>query len=129
GLLAMWPLTRWFLAEKNAVSSQRQRRKSLGDLGEEYQITQNLYKVSVEKGSPIVSKSLHQLNIAQQYNVNILEIEKKVKGARLFSKPVIQYLAGPDTVIGNTDLLYVWGDREQVQRFVAENKLSFVDTN
>ncbi len=129
GLLAMWPLTSWFLKERSDAGGKRSGRKSLSDLGQEYQIAQNLYKVAVEKGTPIVNKSIHELNIAHQYNVNILEIEKKVRGPRLFSRPVTQYLAGPDTVIGNADLLYVWGDAEQVQRFVRDNKLNFVDTN
>lgn len=127
GVLAMWPLSRKMLSKSPQNEDRRSGGKSLGDLGQEYNITQNLYKLVVTKASAIINHRIYDLNIAQQYNVNVLEVEKKVPSRWLFAKPVVQRLVTADTSIGNNDYLYVWGDIEHVKQFAKQYGLSFVE--
>lgn len=129
GILAMWPLCKRFLSVEKSNEGKRAASKSLGQLGYAYQLTQNLYKLAINKDAPIINKQIHELNIAQRYNVNILELEKKIKGRGFFAKPVLQRMARPDTIIAKDDHLYVWGDVEHMDKFVQENNLRYVVGN
>ena len=119
GILVLLPATKWFLSGKMADDSRvASRGKSLTQLTREYDLTGNLFRLRVEDGSPVVGRSIAQLDMRREYGVNILEIrrEKSHQGPLLHS---VTQLYTPDTVLEADDILYVSGDRERVARMAS----------
>ena len=119
GILVLLPATKWFLSGKMADDSRAASRgKSLTQLTREYDLTGNLFRLRVEDGSPVVGRSIAQLDMRREYGVNILEIrrEKSHQGPLLHS---VTQLYTPDTVLEADDILYVSGDRERVARMAS----------
>ena len=103
------------MADDSRVAS---RGKSLTQLTREYDLTGNLFRLRVEDGSPVVGRSIAQLDMRREHGVNILEIrrEKSHQGPLLHS---VTQLYTPDTVLEADDILYVSGDRERVARMAS----------
>ena len=119
GILVLLPATKWFLSGKMADDSRvASRGKSLTQLTREYDLTGNLFRLRVEDGSPVVGRSIAQLDMRREHGVNILEIrrEKSHQGPLLHS---VTQLYTPDTVLEADDILYVSGDRERVARMAS----------
>ena len=119
GILVLLPATKWFLSGKMADDSRVvSRGKSLTQLTREYDLTGNLFRLRVEDGSPVVGRSIAQLDMRREHGVNILEIrrEKSHQGPLLHS---VTQLYTPDTVLEADDILYVSGDRERVARMAS----------
>ena len=119
GILVLLPATKWFLSGKMADDSRGALRgKSLTQLTREYDLTGNLFRLRVEDGSPVVGRSIAQLDMRREHGVNILEIrrEKSHQGPLLHS---VTQLYTPDTVLEADDILYVSGDRERVARMAS----------
>ena len=119
GILVLLPATKWFLSGKMADDSRvASRGKSLTQLTREYDLTGNLFRLRVEDGSPVVGRSIAQLDMRREHGVNILEIrrEKSHQGPLLHS---VTQLYTPDTVLEAGDILYVSGDRERVARMAS----------
>ena len=119
GILVLLPATKWFLSGKMADDSRvASRGKSLTQLTREYDLTGNLFRLRVEDGSPVVGRSIAQLDMRREHGVNILEIrrEKSHQGPLLHS---VTQLYTPDTVLEAEDILYVSGDRERVARMAS----------
>ena len=51
GTLLLMPLTKWFLVKKEKKGVEGRRNKSLDQLVKEYRLLNNLFRLSVEKGS------------------------------------------------------------------------------
>ncbi len=128
GTLALGPLSKIFLTKSNENGdNDRQKGKSLKDLANEYQLSQNLFRVRANTGSSLIGKKLQELGIPQKYNVNVLEIRRRANSSKPFMKTINQKLAGPETVIIENDILYVSGTFERVRTFAAENQLELAD--
>ncbi len=115
GTLLLWPLSRRLSSNKSHAGEQRRPGKDLRSLVNEYQLDKHVYRLAVPKPGEITDQSLKSLHISEAYQVSILEIERREKRIRLFSKPVIHKLTGPETRIQKGDVLYVYGDAEQVK--------------
>ena len=86
GIIVIWPLSNLFLSKDNVEQKESNNgSKSTKELTKEYQISENLYRLRVRKGSPLVYKS-SGVDIANNYNISILEIRRKEEGKRLFFK-------------------------------------------
>ncbi len=127
GTLALGPLSKMFLTKDNDNDGDKKKGKSLKDLATEYQLSQNLYRIRVKEGSLLIGKKLHELEIPQRYNINILEIRRRANSSNPFMKTINQKIAGPETVIEENDILYVSGTFERVRVFAADNRLELVD--
>ncbi|MCL2778825.1 MAG: SLC13 family permease [Polyangiaceae bacterium] len=126
GIVALGPLSKIFLT-KNKNASETKKSKSLGDLANEYQLSQNLFRVRSIPGSALTGKKLQELKIPKRYNINVLEIRRRANNHNPFLKTINQKLAGPETVIIENDVLYLSGSFEQVRLFAAENKVDMID--
>ncbi len=127
GIILLWPLSKLLVSGKNKDKSSSKKEKSLSQLATEYQLADNLYRVTIGKNSPFIGKSLQELDITSKYNVSILEI-RRVQSRKRFHKTVDMKLAGPSSTIKENDLLYVFGAIDDIMIFVKENELNLVDT-
>ena len=110
--------------QKNDTSTGR----SPQELSKKYSLSDNLYRVRVHKDSLVKNKKLHELNITSLYNLTILEIRRKSSSQSRFMKTVDQKLAGPETEIQEEDILYVFGDYHNIDKFVKENRLDLTES-
>ncbi|WP_028297808.1 SLC13 family permease [Olivibacter sitiensis] len=129
GIAALWPLSRKFLSEKGSPERKQARGKSLENLAQEYQLSNNLYRLHVRPISPLCNKKVHEMNIAEQYNITILGISKKIEKAKPFTKAFNRKFPTRSTVIAPKDKLYVAGQFEDVKAFVEKNHLAWADNN
>lgn len=128
GILLLWPLSKLLVVRKDKMKSDVKKGKSLKQLASEYQLADNLYRVLIEKKSPFIDKSLQELNITQAYNVSILEI-RRISSKNRFHKTVDMKMAGPSSTFKEDDILYVFGNFDDVTSLVNDNCLKLIDTH
>ena len=124
GIAVLLPATKWFLGAKSAKGGEKATsNKSLKELANEYELTDNLFRLRVEPHSAAVGKTIAGLDFRRAYGVDILEIRRtKSSQARLLQS--VTQLSAPDTVLEENDMLYVIGDDERVGRLASELGLS-----
>ena len=77
GVLGLLPLTKIFLAPKDAGKKKQSSGKSLDDLVGEYGLTHNLFRVHIKnEQSEAINKSIAELNIYHNYGINVLELRR-----------------------------------------------------
>lgn len=128
GILLLWPLSKLLITDKDKQKSAKKKNKSLFQLASEYRLADNLFRVSIEKDSPFIHKSLQELNITQNYNISILEI-RRINSKHRFHKTVDMSMAGPTSTFMENDILYILGNFDNVTRLVTENGLEMIDTH
>ncbi len=128
GILLLWPLSKLLVAGRDKEKSTVKKNKSLNQLASEYQLADNLYRVQIEKNSPFINKTLQELNITQTYNVSILEI-RRIHSRNRFHKTVDMKMAGPSSTFKEDDILYVFGNFNDVASLVSGNGLKLIDTH
>ena len=126
GTLLLMPLTKWFLVKKEKKGVEGRRNKSLDQLVKEYRLLNNLFRLSVEKGSAAVGRTIAELNIRHEYGINILEIRRQAAPQHRFLNTVKQFYT-PDTVLEESDILYVSGAPEHVERICRDFGLMPLD--
>lgn len=131
GILMMIPLSKLFLEKKEHKQNEDQSKtRSQSELIKKYQLTENLFRILITKSSPICNHKLQDLNFTQKYNISILEIRRnRPSAAGRFMKTVDQRLAGPDTMLEENDILYVFGNFDNIEQFVNDNMLEFTETS
>ena len=126
GIVVLGPLSKIFLI-KDEDENNTKKSKSLKDLANEYQLSQNLFRVRSIPGSLLTGKKLQELEIPRRYGIHVLEIRRRASNNNPFLKTINQKLAGPETVIEVNDVLYVSGSFEQVRLFASENNAKTID--
>lgn len=127
GIITLWPMSKMLVSKKDKnEKSKKSNEETLSKLSQKYQIAQNLYRLRVDSLSPLIHRSLRDLDITSQYNITIAEIRRDEK--KRFHKTVNMNMAGPDSTIHDQDILYVLGDFHNIERFANENKLSLIDS-
>lgn len=110
---------------KKRGNSEEEHRLSPKQLVADYKLGGSLYKVRVPEDSEMIGNPLADLEIPSAYKLYILKIVRKsAEGLRLL--PITyQEMAGPTSVIQPKDILYVQGSLENVERMVADFRLTF----
>lgn len=126
GVLAMLWLRR-FLPKNEEGGLKNTETLSSEALVRRYQMMDNLFRVQVNPDSPLVVKKLAELEIPARFEVNVIEIRRKLSLKNQFLKTVDQEVAGPGTVVQEGDILYVYGPYERVRRFAEAYALSMLD--
>lgn len=130
GLLYLYPVSK-ILTRKKDKSSKKSIVKSPVELSKEYQIADNLFRIKVSNNSSVVNKKLYELDITKNYNLSILVVRRKEHQNSTFFKPVMSHrnsrLVSADTELLPDDLLYIFGNFEDAERFVTEKGLQFLD--
>ncbi|MDD3738129.1 MAG: SLC13 family permease [Lentimicrobiaceae bacterium] len=126
GIFMLWPLSR--VLEKKGKRDDAEGKttvKSPEQLANDYNLLDNIYRIVVQKGSPIIDKSLADLDITKRYSLIISEIH--VRSLSPLSRSVRAFVPDANTVLSENDILYVLGEYKNILNFVKENELSFVD--
>jgi len=126
GTIALGFLSKMFLS-KDKDSNETKQSKSLKDLANEYQLSQNLFRVRIISGSELTGKKLQELEIPKRYHIHVLEIRRHANSQNPFLKTINQKLASPDTVILENDILYLSGSYNHIRLFASENKIAMID--
>lgn len=129
GIIVLLPLTKIFLSKKEKTGDKARSNKSLKELVNEYGITDNLFRVHVDGNrSKAIGKTLAELNVYRQYEINVLELRRSA-GQNRFVRTVNQRLASPDLVMKEGDVLYLSGEPEDIKRFADDYSLRLLDNH
>lgn len=126
GLMAMLFLRR-FLPKGEADGESSASARSIKELVDKYQLTQNLFRLRVDRSAAIRGKTLRELNIPAEFGVNVIEIRRKLSAKNQFLKTINQEIAGPETVIQEGDVLYINGPFEQTRKLAEKYQLTLLD--
>ena len=127
GVLGLLPLTKIFLAPKDSGKKKQSTGKSLDDLVGEYGLTHNLFRIHIkEETSNAIGKSIADLNIYQNYKINVLELRRS-SGQNRFVRTVNQQLASPELVLKQGDVLYLSGEPHMIAKFAEDYNLRLLD--
>lgn len=121
GIVVLYFTSKLLVGTENAEKSKTNRSKTLQDLVEQYQISNQTYVITVSGGSEVTDKTLAQSMIATKYHININKVVRS-RNTR-FRKSVAEEMAGPQTVIMAGDTLYCQGSSENIEKFVKENNM------
>ncbi|MGI6370161.1 MAG: SLC13 family permease [Ignavibacteria bacterium] len=127
GILLLWPLTK--MLDKKGKRDQADGEttvKSPEQLANDYNVIDNLYRVVVQKGSPIVGKKLADIDITKCYSLIISEI--RIRMISSISRSARSFIPEASTVLAENNVLYIIGDFKDVLRFVKEKNLAFLDS-
>ena len=127
GVLGLLPLTKIFLAPKDSGKKKQSSGKSLDDLVGEYGLTHNLFRIHIkEEISNAIGKSIADLNIYQNYKINVLELRRS-SGQNRFVRTVNQQLASPELVLKQGDVIYLSGEPHMIAKFAEDYNLRLLD--
>lgn len=129
GIVVLFPLSKIFLSKAGKEKKKKKIDKSLGELADEYKLSDNLYRVMVNENSSIKNLRLSDLNIPKNYQIDILEIRRKSQDKNPFMKTTLQKFAQATTIIEVNDVLYVKGHFEKVLKFTQDNNLELIETS
>lgn len=126
GMFLLWILTKPLDTKgKRDDTEGKTNVKSPEELASEYLIIDNLYRLEIPKESPIISKSLSELDITKSYSIAIAEI--RTRHYTRLGKNVTTRLPEADTQLADNDLLYVLGNYDKVCDFSQKYGLKFLD--
>lgn len=128
GIIILIPVSKRFLTRKEEKKGNEGSGRSAKELAKKFQLADNLYRAYISSQTTIRDKKLMDLNITQTYNISVLEVRRKSPTQGRFLKTVDQKLAGPETVLKEGDILYLFGEFEDVERFATENKLEMTES-
>lgn len=95
--------------------------KTLSELVEEYALNTNIWKVNVPENSPIIGKSLEELQLTSRFEMSIGRINHKAKTGFLFKKEeTVAEIAKSASVITAYDTLICHGSRENIETFIEQ---------
>lgn len=122
-LACLLPFSRVLSHRKRTEGTDANKRKSLNELADEYQLSRNVTRVRVLEGSPLTGMKFFELQIPARYNLSVLEIRRRESRGKVFFRQDRQEMAGPQTIAFPGDTLHLLGDIENVRKFADENNL------
>ncbi len=128
GLLFLWPATRLLVKETGNKDETKKKGKSLSELAHEYQLVENLHRIKISDDRHFAGKMLKDLDITQKYNITVIGVQSAAAAASRFQRRIIdQQIPGPETILRKDDVVFVFGDREDVEAFVQDTSIVLVD--
>lgn len=122
GIIVMLPLCRLFFYKKKIDKKQTTGKgKTLDELAQEYRIKGGVSRFEVTNNATgIKGKSVAELDLRNRYGISILEIRNESRGHGRLIKNVSQSIATPERVLQAGDIIYILGDKDNVNRFAAD---------
>ena len=130
GIVVLLPLMRLFLSKDKDDDGSTQKGKTLKELVHEYALTDDVSRISVTKGSPIIGRTIGDLNIRQQYGLTVMEVRRKrpsiesAIGLGRIIKDVSQNMATPDMTLQEGDTIYLSGPETGAARLAKDYALT-----
>ncbi|WP_284471354.1 SLC13 family permease [Peribacillus simplex] len=130
GLLFMLTLGRLLLPEKTIAANNSVKGLSAGELAGMYKVYDRLHYLHIPATSDIVGERLSDLQLPIQYELTLIEIQRKPKDKQL---PLLQRQltipARADEVLHPEDIILVFGEEEAVERLALNYELEFKHFN
>lgn len=121
GIAVLLPMS-LLLIKKKGKHHKGSAGKTLNDLAEQYQLHDNLYKLRVGyNNNGLAGMCVQQLDLQNRYGLTILEIRNEKKKA--LGMDIRQSMAWADTIIAQGDILYLYGDKDAMERFASDYHL------
>lgn len=128
GIIVLLPLSRIFLGkEKKEGRRRKSKSKSMDELVSEYQLQSYTEAYRIGSHSPLVGKTVAQLDLRNRHGLSIIEIRKELTNTNRIMRQVKQNVPKPSTVLRTGNLLYLAGDTDKMETFAAENGLAKLD--
>lgn len=126
GLAILWFASRLLVKDEHHDQGGGQAGiKSPEQLASDYHIIDNLYRIKIPAGAPILNRPLSELNITQEYLVSIAEV--RVRKNTPLGRSMAAHIPTAGTVLSEGNVIYVLGEYQNVERFVQENHLLMLD--
>lgn len=122
GLAVMIPLSR-HLVKGDGKAGGGAKEKSAESLAAEYRIGHGVEAYSVGRDSLLAGKTVSETDIRRRYGVSILEIRHRRQPGRFLTGESRQSMPMQDRVIQISDLLYLQGDKDMIERMARETGL------
>ena len=126
GIIVLMPLSKRFLTKKQSKMGAKSTNKSQQELAGEYRLFDKIWRVRVSEASACAGKNIQEAGVSE-YNITILEIRRKNTARGLFKTPHSSEKADANAVIQADDILYILGDEQGVEKFVAEAGVETID--
>lgn len=127
GVLGMLALRRLLPRRAAGEDGPDEEAGTLQRLAVKYQLAQNLFRIRVSRGSPLIGHTLKELDITGRHGVGIIEIRRRESARDQLLKTIQQEIAGPGTVVEEGDVLYVQGSFERVRAFAEAEGVTLLD--
>lgn len=128
GIIVLLPLSRIFLGkDKKEGRRRKSKSKSMDELVSEYQLQSYTEAYRIGSHSPLVGKTVAQLDLRNRHGLSIIEIRKELTNTNRIMRQVKQNVPKPSTVLRTGNLLYLAGDTDKMETFAAENGLAKLD--
>jgi len=118
GILVLMPLSRRFLSWKEQGKAVV-GGKTLEQLAEEYKVGEGLMQLNVPKDSNLIGHTLKDLNVRDQYGLNVIEIRRTTQVPTKLLKQVEQIATADEPLIAG-DLIFATGPARNGQQFAAD---------
>lgn len=128
GIMVLLPLSRIFLGkDKKDGRRRKSKNKSMDELVSEYQLQSYTEAYRIGSHSPLVGKTVAQLDLRNKHGLSIIEIRKQPTNTNRIMRQVKQSVPKPSTVLRVGNLLYLAGDTDKMEAFAVENGLAKLD--
>ncbi|PKK89411.1 MAG: potassium transporter TrkA [Candidatus Wallbacteria bacterium HGW-Wallbacteria-1] len=98
------------------------------DILEHIQLATGHSLVEARVPAALVGKTLLELDVRRNFSINIVVIQRRVKvtleDGTVEEKVVVDDLPGPDSILEETDTIFIVGQNERIQRFLEGKGLS-----
>ena len=128
GILVLLPLSRLFLGKANPKAKRTANSgKTLDQLVEEYNLQHQLRRYKISNHSAVAGQTVAELDLRNRYGISIMEIRRKAARSGRFIRNVKQSVPKPDSILQAEDILYLTGDKEQMENFANKMQLERLD--
>lgn len=125
GTLLLIPMSKMLSGSKKKKAGPSSGNRTLADIVEEYNLNHDLWRVDVPASSPISGLSLGALSLRVNYGLDVLEL--RVEEGKGLLKNVTQETPSAASVIDGGDILFIRGQRDNVERFASDYGLHIAD--
>ena len=128
GIIVFLPLSRLLLGKASPKAKRTANSgKTLDQLVEEYNLQHQLRRYKINNHSAVAGQTVAELDLRNRYGISIMEIRRKAARSGRFIRNVKQSVPKPDSILQAEDILYLTGDKEQMENFANKMQLERLD--
>ncbi|MCV2217887.1 SLC13 family permease [Thauera sp. Sel9] len=119
GVVYMLLVRNWLAGPASPQAQVRSRRRRLRELAEDYRLIDRARRMMVTNGSPMIGRTLGELQLRSRYGANIIAIER----SRQFGRVMLTTAANREILPGDIILVDCGRGEEGTARFIDNMKL------
>lgn len=125
GTLLLIPLSKWFLSKDNSTTKTKSNNKSISQLVEEYNLNANIHRILIPRQASVIGKTIGQLHLRSCYNLEAFEVRSDSRQGRILGN-ISQKAATANTVLNENDIVFLSGEKEDVDQLINDYALNYV---